>query len=104
MSDKTSTVDLAPLSNQIILSPSAPVAQIGVIIVPEAHQRSLNQGTVIEKGPLVTSAIEVGDVVFFSMHSEARLNYGGQSYIIVPEESCLGRVRKNTPPTPAPAE
>jgi co-chaperonin GroES (HSP10) len=97
MSDKQNMVDLSPLQNNILLQPVAATDKVGMIIIPEAHQRPLNQGIVAEKGPLVTAAIEIGDVVFFGMHTESRLDYAGQKYIIVPEEACLGRIRKKQP-------
>jgi co-chaperonin GroES (HSP10) len=101
MSDKTQTVDLSPLQNNLLLEPVPATDKIGMIIIPEAHQRPLNQGVVADKGPLATSAIEIGDIVFFGLHSESRLDYGGKKYIIVAEEACLGRIRK-TKATPTP--
>lgn len=106
MSDeiKPQPVDLAPLQNNLLLEECAANDKIGMIIIPEAHQRKLNQGIVAEKGPLCTSAIELGDVVFFTQHSEHRLDYGGKKYIAVGEEACIGRIRRTKPVNSAPAK
>jgi co-chaperonin GroES (HSP10) len=90
--------DLSPLQNNLLLRPCRPVDRIGVIIVPEAHQKKLNQGVVMEKGPLCSDAIQIDDIVFFAMHTEHQLGYGGESFTIVAEESCLGRIRKSRTP------
>lgn len=98
---KPTTVDLSPLQNNLLLKEVGSVERIGSIIIPEAHQKKLNQGVVADKGPLCTDAILVGDTVFFSMHAEHRLDYGGEKYMIVAEESCLGRIRKTSAAAPA---
>lgn len=87
-----SHVDLKPLQNNLLVEPSEAAQKIGSIFVPEAHQRKMYQGKVLEKGPLCSDAINVGEVVCYSMHSESPLNYGGKSYIFVPEENCLGKI------------
>lgn len=89
-----SKVNLAPLGENLLLKPQLASEKIGSIIVPEAVRPLLTQGEVLDRGPLVSDKIELGDVVFFPMHAEHRLNYGDQKYIIVAESACIGMVRK----------
>lgn len=94
---------ITPFHNQVILTPIAARGQTdGGIIIPEAHRAVINQGTVVDKGPHCTDQIQIGQIVFFPLHSEARLKYKGNDYIIVPESACLGaiqEVNETDPPT-----
>lgn len=95
MLEKTqSRVNLSPLHDNILLEEIPGVDKIGAIIVPEAHVKPLNQGKVVDKGPLVSERIKLDDIVFYPLHSEHRLNYGGKKYIVVTESVCLGLIRK----------
>jgi chaperonin GroES len=64
------------------------------IIIPEAHRVDLSQGKVIDKGPLVSDSIKLGDIVFYAPHSETRIAWRGNKYRIVAESNCLGRIRE----------
>lgn len=89
-----STVNLSPLHDNILLEELEPIKAYGAIIVPEAHQRKLNQGKVVDKGPMVSERIELGDILFFPQHVEHRLDYSGKKFIVVTESNCLGVIRK----------
>ncbi len=88
-------VALSPLHDNLLLEP-IPAADRsgGGIIIPEAHIKPLNQGKVVDKGPLVSERIELGDIMFFPLHSEHRLDYAGKKFIVVTESACLGCIRK----------
>lgn len=85
---------LSPLSNNLLLKPAQPVDRRGAILIPEAHQTRLNAGEVLEKGPLCTKAIQVGDTVFYGAHSESVLKFGEHTFVVVAEENCLGKITK----------
>jgi len=87
------SAELLPLYDNLIMEECAPISKIGHIIVPEAHQKILNQGRVVDRGPLVTEAIQLGDIVFFTQHSESRLAFRGKKFIIAAESACLGIIR-----------
>lgn len=88
---KTKTV-LTPFFNNLILEPIAATGvSEGGIIVPEAHQKPLNQGKVLDKGPQVSDSVNKGDIVFFAMHTESKLNWRGVKLLVVSEDQCLGK-------------
>lgn len=94
---------LIPFGEQLVLKELPPIERIGTIIVPEAHQRTLNQGKVLDKGPMCSADIKEGDIVFFTMHSDHRLKWEGIQLIIVAESACLGKITKDKPAeTPEP--
>jgi len=94
MSETTNTAQLIPLLDNLILEECEPVKMMSGFHVPEAHQRSLNQGFVVDKGPLCgPDPIHLGDIVFFTQHSESKLNFRGRKFIIVSEACCLGIIR-----------
>lgn len=82
---------LTPFGENLILAAIAPKERTeGGIIIPTAHQSPVNQGTVLDKGPLCSDKIKEGDIVFFPMHSEHRMEWKGNKLILVPESACLG--------------
>lgn len=90
--------ELKPFHENLLLEVEAPKEKIGSIIVPEAHRSKLNQGKVVDKGPQCSDNVQLGDIVFFPLHSESRLTLdNGQSFVIVPESQCLGSLRKDAP-------
>lgn len=94
----TPKVQLIPLLDNLVLQPCKRVDKVRGFHVPEAHQKELNQGIVLDKGPLCSvgedaNTIQLGDIVFFTQHSESRLAFREQGFIIVPESQCLGIIR-----------
>lgn len=85
---------LTPFHDNIILSAAESVEQIGSIIVPEAHRVELCKGVVLDKGPMVSDSVKIGDTVFFAQHSETRLALGGKKFRVVTESNCLGSLRE----------
>lgn len=86
---------LVPFHSNILLEPVEPVKiSEGGIIIPQIAQSIVNQGKVLEKGPLCSDKIQVGDVVFFPLHVEHRLNLSDKNkFIIVDENQVLGLIR-----------
>lgn len=66
----------------------------GGIIIPEAHVTKVNQGRVVDKGPLASATIKNGDILFFPLHSEARLVLADRKFILCSESQCLGAIRE----------
>lgn len=88
-----SKANLSPLHDNLLLEPQQAAEKIGSIIVPENVRPLLTQGKVLDKGPLVSDKIALGDTVFFPMHAENRLAYGDKKYIIVAESGCIAIVQ-----------
>lgn len=90
---KKSTI--TPFHDQVLLQevPKKGISD-GGIIIPSAHMGVTNQGIVVDKGPLCTDQIQLEDIVFFPLHSEARTEYKGNKFILVPESSILGAIRE----------
>jgi co-chaperonin GroES (HSP10) len=91
---------LIPWGTNILLEELPKVSQRGRILIPEAHQVKLNQGKVVDKGPLCSENIVVGDILFFPFHSEHRLSLANPDvekddylFIVVPEEAVLGCIK-----------
>lgn len=88
-----SKVNLCPLGENLLLEPQAAAEKVGAIFIPEAVRPLLTQGKVIDRGPMVSDRINLGDTVFFPMHAEHRLAYGDKKYIVVPESGCIAIVK-----------
>lgn len=84
---------ITPFHDNVLLEEIPPKKEIGSIIIPEAHQSKLNQGTVVDKGPTCSENIQIGNILFFTMHSESRLEYKGHKFIVVSEANCLGSIQ-----------
>lgn len=96
------TTNLYPLHDNLILDPSTKKGMSGKIIIPEAHQGPPNaSGIVIDKGPLCDkNMIQIGDKVFFPMHSENRVEITeGKIVIFVSESNILGTARQEESPS-----
>lgn len=86
---------ITPFHDQIMLEAiPASATSAGGIIIPEAHRTAVNQGTVVDKGPLVSENVKLGTILFFPLHSESRLKYKGHDYILVAESSVLGAIEE----------
>lgn len=86
---------ITPFHDNIMLEAIAPTGKSdGGIIIPEAHQTPVNQGRVVDKGPMVSDNVKMGSILFFPLHSESRLKYKGNSYILVKESAVLGAIEE----------
>jgi co-chaperonin GroES (HSP10) len=86
---------LVVFHENILLEPiAAASSSSGGIIIPEAFKQIVNQGRVIDKGPQASDNIVMGDILFYPPHSEAKLDYKGNKYIVVAESACLGAIRE----------
>lgn len=89
-----SKATLSPFTDYVLLKEIPAASVIGGIIVPEAHRAKLNQGEVVDKGPQVSDKVRVGQILFFPLHSEHRLEWKGNKFIIVQEGNCLGAIEE----------
>lgn len=88
-------LNLTPFRDYLILEPldAKTTAPGGLIIIPEAHQQKIApQGKVLDMGPDCTCDIQIGDIVFFTLHSEYRATFKGKDYIFVPESNLIGSI------------
>ncbi len=90
---------LHPFHNNILLTEIEGASKTeGGILIPEAYKVKLSQGTVVDKGPDVTDQVKLGDILFFPFHTESRLDYKGNKFIVVSEAQVLGAIRPVTEP------
>ncbi len=83
---------LSPFHNFVLLKEIPTAGVIGSIIIPDAHRAKLNQGEVVDKGPLVSDLIQNGQILFFPLHSEHRLEWKGNKFILIAEDQVLGSI------------
>jgi len=85
--------NLIPFGDNLLLEEPPTADNIRGIIIPEAHRSKVNQGKVLELGDLADTKVQVNDVVFFPLHSEHRIEFGGKKFILVPSSQVLGIIR-----------
>lgn len=89
--------NLIPLHDNLILRPAGKQEMLGLLHVPQAHQKNLAKGTVLEKAPACSPQIEIGDEVTYAMHQETRIEVDGTPFIVVSESQCIALVREIKP-------
>lgn len=78
---------------------AAKTIDIGVqLIVPDKYQNKLNKGKVLDMGPTVSPNIKKGQILFFGLHTESRLEFNGKRLIVVDEAHILGAIEENVNP------
>ncbi len=92
----TQIKSIVPFGEQVLCKEvEASLVTRGGLFLPSTAISKTNQGTVMEFGPLCdTKNCNVGDVIFFPMHSEARLEFADQKFILVPQSAILGAIRE----------
>lgn len=91
--NKTQTV-LIPFYSNIILEPVGPRTQTEAgLFLPSVAQVQVNQGKVLDYGPQCSTNVKMGDILFFAPHSEHRIDYRGNKFIVVSEDQVLGAIR-----------
>lgn len=76
-----------PLTNLLMVIPIPSLDKIGSLYLPEKSRIVMNEGHVIEKGPLCTESISVGDCITWDQNSEYRLDIDGVKFVLVKESS-----------------
>lgn len=59
----------------------------GGIIIPDQARRSLNEGRIIKKGPLVSDKLEVGMFIVFTQSSEYQLEMNDKTIVYAVNET-----------------
>lgn len=80
-----------PCHNLLMCIPVPGITKIGTIILPDTATITLNEGHVVEKGPLCSEHIGIGDCVTWDVQSEYRLEVDGVKFILV-KENCITMV------------
>lgn len=88
---KDPTLGLTPLGKNVAILPEKlPEKSPGGVILPDvSRSRYSIKGQVFAKGPDVTTAVEVGDVVYLPDHGGTRFEIAGQVILIYEEEDLL---------------
>lgn len=76
-----------PCHNFLMVVPLPTITTIGTIILPEQSEIRLNEGHIVEKGPLCTDNMNVGDCVTWDAQSEYRMRIDDVPFILVKESS-----------------
>lgn len=82
----------SPVGAYLMLVPLPDVDQVGHIIIPNAAQRPMNEGHLIEKGPMAPEEFEIGDCLTWDANSEMRMNIDGHKFVLVGPQNILMRV------------
>jgi len=90
---------LSPLSNFVIIDPSAVADKIGSIYIPPNAQEKSQKGTVVAVGPgdtqygiFVSTVLKVGDVVLFQRYSGIEVEDDGKKVVIMRENEVFSKV------------
>ena len=96
------TVNLKPLSDRVIVSPSEEeqATSPGGIIIPDTAKEKPQQGSVVAVGPgrttdegaLIDLAVSVGDTVIYSKYAGTEYTQNGNDYLILRESDILAIV------------
>lgn len=87
---KETQFPFTPTFDNLILLPDEEAEKsAGGIIIPDAAKRPLTQGTVIKKGELCSTKIEIGDSVIFGLHTDSAIRIDGQLFLVLKEENIL---------------
>lgn len=83
-----------PCANLLMVIPLADIKQVGNIILPERAAIQLNEGHIVEKGPMCSDGydLNVGDCVCWDVQSEIRMNVDGVPFILVRESSITMKI------------
>lgn len=92
--------ELIPLHDNLILIPAGKQERLGILHVPQAHQKNLAKGMVVDMAPGCSPQIKIGDEVTYSMHSETPIEVDGKPYLVVSEMQCIAIVRETKDETP----
>lgn len=84
---------LIPLHDNLIVKPAGKQEMVGMLVVPQAHQKSFSRGTVMDLAPGCSGQIKKGDEVTYSQHTETPVDIDGEKYLIISESTCLAVVR-----------
>ncbi len=96
------TVNLKPLSDRVIVSPSEEeqATSPGGIIIPDTAKEKPQQGSVVAVGPgrttdegaLIDISVNVGDTVIYSKYAGTEYTQNGTDYLILRESDILAIV------------
>ena len=96
------TVNLKPLSDRVVVSPSEEEAATspGGIIIPDTAKEKPQQGSIVAVGPgrttdegtLIEIGVSVGDTVIYSKYAGTEYTQNGNDYLILRESDILAIV------------
>ena len=83
-----------PIGNQVLCEAFIPDTTKGGLIIPVESRKKTRIMTVIKKGPVCESGIEIGDkVILGDLSRTVELKFGKIDYVQVPEFALIGFVR-----------
>ena len=96
------TVNLKPLSDRVVVSPSEEeqATSPGGIIIPDTAKEKPQQGSIVAVGPgrttdegaVIEMTVSVGDSVIYSKYAGTEYSQNGNEYLILRESDILAIV------------
>lgn len=81
--------DYHPRGNFVMILPLPDITQIGQILLPNRSTIRLNEGHVLEVGPMAQDAgLKPGDCVTWDLNTENRMDVDGVPFLLV-ADSCI---------------
>lgn len=94
-----------PCHDLFMVVPVPDITKVGTIFLPDRASITLNEGHIVEKGPLCSERFDVGDCVTWDTNSEYRMEVDGVKFILVRESVINMRIpRKELNPPEDPAQ
>jgi len=95
---------IQPFNDKVLVRRVAPEDRTaGGIIIPDAHQKELDQGIVVAVGPgrrmgehLAPVEAKVGDHIVYGRYAGKEVEQGGEKYLLMSEGDLLGKVVEAT--------
>jgi chaperonin GroES len=92
-------MSLQPLSNFVVIDPTAVADKIGSIYIPPNAQEKSQKGTIIAVGPgmmeygtFVATTLKVGDLVLYQRYSGIEVEDSGKKVIILRENEIFSKI------------
>jgi chaperonin GroES len=92
-------MSLQPLSNFVVVDPTAVADKIGSIYIPPNAQEKSQKGTIIAVGPgmmehgtFVATTLKIGDVVLYQRYAGIEVEDSGKKVIILRENEIFSKI------------
>lgn len=96
---------ITPMGNNVLIRRHDPVAQVGLIIIPDSAQKKADRGVVVavgrgrrtDSGSIIPCDCNPGDVVLFPPHLGADVTVDGLKYVLLTDDAVIGVIARELP-------
>lgn len=81
-----------PETNLLMVLPLKEIDKIGAIYLPNSARIQLNEGHIVEAGPLADPRYRVSDCVTWNEQSEYRMEVDGVKFVLVSSDAIIMRI------------